>query len=531
MNKVAEGYPLSAFFCIAGEGAYLSPMSLAIGPLSFDPAHRTLKRDGAIVELGQRASDLLLALLEAKGSPVPKATLLDRAWPGTAVEEGNLTVQIANLRRLMGTDANGRDWIITVPRLGYRLVLPDSLTPEPVGNARPVVAALPFENLSGDMDSNYFADGVVADILAALTRFGKLAVVSRSSSFAYKGRSGDSRTVAAELGAGYLLEGSVRRSGSRLRITAQLVEGRTGVTLWTERFDGDLEDVFDFQDRITERVATIVAPAIEATELEQSRQKRPESILTYDILLRAKAFIDDETEPGNRSAHRLLADALDQEPHNPLILGHMVWALEHRCAMGWPPIRPDDVQRCVEYARRGIGHAGGDARVMAQCAIALIQPGRDYDGGMAVIEQAAKVNPNDLYVLQVSGVMNVHCGDLDRAMQYFERAMRLGLPDSSIRFACTGIAHVQILRGTYTQAVEYAARSLALNDRYDATYWMLVAGYAHLGKVDTARDWLAALLAIAPDVRLSRIVASQPARFPERFAPIVDGLRLAGFPE
>jgi tetratricopeptide (TPR) repeat protein len=150
---------------------------------------------------------------------------------------------------------------------------------------------------------------------------------------------------------------------------------------------------------------------------------------------------------------------------------------------------------------------------------------------MAVIEQAAKVNPNDLYVLQVSGVMHVHCGDLDRAVQFFERALRLGLPDSSIRFACTGIAHVQILRGNYAQAVEYAARSLALNDRFDATYWMLIAGYAHLGHVGKARDWLAALLAIAPDVRLSRIIASQSSRFPERFMPIVDGLRLAGFPE
>jgi TolB-like protein len=503
----------------------------AIGPLLFDPSQRTLSRGGVVVELGQKAADLLLALLDAKGAPVPKADLLDRVWQGAVVEEGNLTVQIANLRKQMGSDANGRDWIITVPRVGYRLVVPDTPAPRPVGNARPVVAALPFENLSGDPDSDYFADGVVADILTALTRFGKLAVVSRSTSFVYKGRSNDSRTVAAELGAGYLLEGSVRRSGARLRITAQLVEGATGVSLWTERFDGDLEEVFDFQDRITERVATIVAPAIEASELAQSRQSRPESILTYDILLRAKAFIDDETEAGNRAAHDLLEKALQQEPHNPLILGHMAWALEHRCAMGWPLIYQDDVQRCVDYARRGIHHAAGDARVMAQCAMALIQPGRDFEAGMAVIEQAARVNPNDLYVLQVAGVMNVHCGDLDTALNYFDRALRLGLSDSTIRFALTGSAHVHILRGDHALALSFASRSLALNDRFDATYWMLIAGHAHLGQIDKARDWLRALLAIAPDVSLSRIVAAQSSRYPERLAPIVDGLRLAGFPE
>jgi TolB-like protein len=503
----------------------------AIGPLLFDPEQRTLTRGGSVLELGQRAADLLLALLEAKSAPVTKADLLDRVWPGAVVEEGNLTVQIANLRKQLGTDANGRDWIITVPRLGYRLVVPDSPAPRPVVNARPIVAALPFENLSGDPDSDYFADGVVADILTALTRFGKLAVVSRSSSFVYKGRSNDSRTIAAALGAGYLLEGSVRRSGPRLRITAQLVEGATGVTLWTERFDGDLEEVFDFQDRITERVATIVAPAIEATELAQSRQTRPESILTYDILLRAKAFIDDETEPGNRAAHELLEKALQQEPHNPLILGHLVWALEHRCAMGWPLIHPDDVQRCVDYARRGIHQAAGDARIMAHCAIALIQPGRDYDAGKAVIEQAARINPNDLHVLQVSGVMNLHCGDLDTALQFFDRALRLGLPDSSIRFALTGTAHVHILRGNHALALDFASRSLALNDRFDATYWMLIAGHAWLGQIDMARDWLSRLLTIAPDISLSRIVRSQSSRYPERFAPIAEGLRLAGFPE
>lgn len=150
-------------------------MSHTIGPLSFDPVQRTLSRAGVVADLGQKAADLLLTLLEAKGAPVTKADLMDRVWPGTVVEEGNLTVQIANLRKQLGTDANGRDWIITVPRVGYRLVVPDPPAARPVGNARPVIAMLPFDNLSGDSDSDYFADGVVAYILSALTRFGKLA--------------------------------------------------------------------------------------------------------------------------------------------------------------------------------------------------------------------------------------------------------------------------------------------------------------------------------------------------------------------
>ncbi len=509
----------------------MSQPPLTFGPFTFYPDRRALSCDGKTTELGQRACALLQSLLKAEGRPVSKAELIESGWSGVAVEEGNLTVQIAGLRKLLGPGPGGQEWIVTIPRLGYRLILPQDPSVGDAEIGRPTLAALPFENLSGDADSDYFADGVVADIITALSRFRKLAVVSRNSSFVYKGQTVDARTIAATLGANYLLEGSVRRSGERLRITAQLVEGNSGVTLWTDRFDGDLSDVFDFQDRITETVATLVAPAIEATELAQSRQKRPESISTYDILLRAKAFIEEETETGNMAAHALLAEALVHEPDNALILGQIAWSLEHRCAMGWPLIKPDDVERCVDYARRGIRHAGGDAWVMAQCALALIQPGRDYNGGMAVIEQALQQNPNDLYVLTIAGVMNVHCGDLDTAMKYYEHALRLGQSDPNARFVLTGIAHIQIVRGNFAEALVFATRALAFNDRFDATYWMLIAANAHLGQVSQAQKWLASLLEFAPPVTISRILASQPARYPQRFGPIAEGLRIAGFPE
>lgn len=509
----------------------MSRSNLSFGPLTLDPDRRTLTCGGVVTELGQKACALLVALVEAQGSAVSKAALMQTGWPDMAVEEGNLTVQIAGLRKALGLGPQGQDWIVTVPRVGYRLIVPQAMPPEPEPASRPTIAVLPFQNLSGEAEADYFADGVVADIITALSRFRKLAIVSRNSSFVYKGGAVDSRTVAQALGAGYLLEGSVRRSGERLRITAQLVEGDSGVTLWTNRFDGDLTEVFDFQDRITESVATLVAPAIEATELAQSRQRRPESIATYDIYLRAKSFVDEETEQGNRIAYGLLSQALAAEPNNPLILEQIVWALEHRCTMGWPPLGNDDVERCVDYARRGIRHAGGDARVLAQCALALIQPGRDYAGGMAVIEQATLTNPNELFVLTVAGVMNLHCGDLDLAMQLLHRALRSGLTDPSVRFALTGIAHVHILRGNLEEALDFAARSLAINDRFDATYWMLIAANAHLGREEQAHGWLRELLAFGPDVRLSRILANQPSRYPDRFAAIAAGLRRAGFPE
>ena len=220
---------------------------------------------------------------------------MDAAWPGTAVEESNLSVQIASLRKLLGPSPDGGEWIATIPRVGYRFVAePEAAVPAQTQAARsepviPSLAVLPFQNLSGDPEQDYFADGVVEDIITALSRFKSFAVIARNSRFVYKGRAVDVRQVAKELGVRYVLEGSVRRAGDRLRITAQLVDGVTGAHLWADKFDGAVEDVFDFQDRITESVATVVEPHIQTAEIERSRRERPRSIAAYDIYLQGAA--------------------------------------------------------------------------------------------------------------------------------------------------------------------------------------------------------------------------------------------------
>ena len=255
---------------------------------------------------------------------------------------------------------------------------------------------LPFENLSGDPEQDYFADGVVEDIITALSRFKSFAVIARNSSFVYKGRAVDVRQVAEELGVRYVLEGSVRRAGDRLRISAQLVEAATGANLWAEKFEGALEEVFDFQDRITESVATVVEPHIQTAEIERSRRERPRSIAAYDIYLQGLPKLYSETEELNRDAYALFTEALALEPDNAIVLAHAAWALGHRTHMGWSPIGADDEQKCVELSRRGLDHAAGDAMVMAQCAMALIHTAKDYDWGMAVIQSAVEANPNSL---------------------------------------------------------------------------------------------------------------------------------------
>ena len=395
---------------------------------------------------------------------------------------------------------------------------------------KPSLAILPFQNMSGDADQEYFADGMVEDIVTALSRFKSFAVVARNSSSVYKDRAVDVRNAARELGVRYILEGSVRRVGERLRITAQLVEGTTGAHLWADRFDGSLEDVFDFQDRITESVAIVVEPQIQTAEIERSRRERPGSIAAYDINLLALNTIWAVTAKDNAEIYARLTAALALEPDNALLLAHAASALDQRIATGWPPLGPDDRQKCAELARRGLHHAAGDASVMSHCGLSLLQGARDYDWGMAILQSAAKANPNNLVVVMRAGVGHLHCGDIAEALVYFHRANRLSPGDPLAHASLTGIAHAQMVLGDYGEALSWAARSLALNTDYDPTLWILIAANAHLGRMDEAHHFLEQLGRVAPGVTVARIKAGQPAKDPSRMAAILDGLRMAGLP-
>lgn len=256
---------------------------MTFGTFEFDPAGPTLRRAGGQLKVGRRALALLAALTEAGGKVVAKPELMDRAWPGLFVEEANLSVQISQLRRVLGARSDGADWIVTVPGLGYRFA-PDA-PPLPINSDRPRLVVLPFDHLDGDAGAGYFADGVVTDLIAALTRFHGIGVVSRSVAFTYRGRGLDSRQVARELGVSYVLEGAFRRSSDRLRVTTQLVDGITGDQIWADRFEGSLDDVFAVQDAIVESVAVRVEPSVHASELTRSRRERPTSLEGYDIFL------------------------------------------------------------------------------------------------------------------------------------------------------------------------------------------------------------------------------------------------------
>ncbi|MDK1482784.1 transcriptional regulator, partial [Sinorhizobium sp. 6-117] len=327
-----------------------------------------------------------------------------------------------------------------------------------------------------------------------------------------------------------VLEGSIRRSSNRLRIAAQFVDGGSGAHLWAETFDGELDDVFEFQDRITESVATLIEPHIQTAEIERSRRERPGSVAAYDIYLQALAKISTETEKDNAEAYALLRKGLEQDPDNALLLAHAAWALEHRHTMGWPPLGPDDVAECSALARRGLEQAAGDAMVMAHCGVALLQTARDYDWGVAVLQSAAEANPNNLMVVVRAGIGHLHCGSLDQALAHFQRANRLTPGDRGAHFSLCGIAYVEMMRRNYPEALAWAARAHAGNPNFDPTLWALIAANAHLGRMEAAHRYLDELRKIAPGITIARIRAGQPAK-DARITPVFEGLSIAGLEE
>ena len=502
---------------------------LHFGPFTLDPARGRLTRDGTDLPLGQRAVSLLHALAEAGGEVVSKADLIDRAWPGLAVEEGNLTVQIAALRKVLARDGARGDVIVTVPRRGYRLVVAEEgdAAPETVA---PSLAVLPFRT-QGQADDGYFADGVAEDIITALSRFRSFAVIARNSSFAYRGAEAELPRVAADLGVRYVLTGSLRRGGDRLRITAELADAIAGTVLWSDRFEGAADEVFAFQDRISETAVAIAAPQIEAAELARSRRERATSLAAYDVLLRARPLIAGETMAGNAKAHSMLVAALKQEPENPQLLAHAAWVLEHRLTMGWPAFDPDDRARCADYARLGLKVAGGDAVVIAHCGMSLLHGAKEYRLGLAAIRQALALNPNHMTVVSVAGAALVHVGSIDEAIACATRATRLSPRDPLAHIPLCTLAHAHMARRDFAAAYDFAAESQNAQPSFDPGLWMLIAAAAQLGRIDEARRHAARLMVSVPGVTIERLRSAQPEFDPDRMAPIWEGLSKAGVPQ
>jgi TolB-like protein/Flp pilus assembly protein TadD len=494
---------------------------------------RELLRDGAPVAIGQRALMVLDGLVGAEGGVVTKAELMARAWPGVIVEEGNLTVQVATLRKELGTRPDGQDWIVTIPRIGYRFAGLDPARPAPAApvltgeSGKPRLAVLPFANLSGDQSRDYFADGVVEDLITALSRFKSFAVTSRNSTFAYKGKAMDVRQVARELDVRYLLEGSVRLVGDRVRVTTQLVHAQSGTHNWAQSFDGELGQIFEFQDRITEAVVGLVEPQIRKAEIERARRQWPADPQAYDYFLRALPFFYSRDPQGYRTALEYLEQAIALEPDYAAALAYASWADARRGTVSLKMLTDDESVRCLEYARRALLYGEDDPVVLAICAHTLLAIGHLPAEGLAAARRALDANPNNVSVQILAGICNMLAGDLDQAEACGRRAFQLspGAPEAYEGLAITGFS--LFLKGEDAAAVEWLEKSRSAFVDWPPTMWMLTAAYAHLGRMDDAARTLRRLLELAPYTTLEGIGTIR-ARGDARLDRLLDGLRMAG---
>ena len=394
---------------------------------------------------------------------------------------------------------------------------------------KPSIAVLPFQNMSGEAEQDYFADGMVEDIITALSRFHWLFVIARTSTLAYKGKAVDIKQVGRELGVRYVLEGSVRKSADRVRITGQLIEATTGTHIWAERFEGPLRDIFDLQDRMTENVVGAIAPALEQAEIKRIRTKPTEHLDAYDYYLRATALIYRSNDRDNDEALRLLYKAIDIDPEFA-----SAYALAAYCyflrKFNIRIENPDhEFAEARRLADRALELGKDDAFVLCWVGFSLGALFGDLDEAAALLDRSLELNPNAARTWNLSGWARVALGEPEFAIEHLARAMRLSPLDPGFHLMQSATAFAHFFAGRYDDASLWAERALRRQPELGAL-GVLAASCALAGNLDKAHRAIAQILKIDPRRRLSTLGERTVFR-PDLLAKFVEALRTAGMPE
>ncbi|MEO8713971.1 MAG: adenylate/guanylate cyclase domain-containing protein [Acetobacteraceae bacterium] len=418
----------------------------------------------------------------------------------------------------------------------YRVRLEPAERPALALPDKPSIAVLPFLNMSGDAEQEYFADGMVEEIITALSRVRWFFVIARNSSFAYKGKSPDVRQVARELGVRYVLEGSVRKAGGRIRITGQLVDALTGAHIWADRFDGTLDDVFDLQDRVTASVVAAVEPKLRSAEIERAQRKPPGSLQAYDLLLRAQLHRNSHTQEGMEEAIRLLRQATEIDPLYALAFAYMAhceWWIGSQSLMARTRTAGREAVRLVKIAME---HGADDPEVLWLAALMVGLPGGDLSAGIALTEKSISLNANSAAAFQMAGVLHAYAGDTETAIAHLERAVRLN-PLDQRTFANFGFALAHFVAGRYEGVLDWTEKALRESQHYAPALRYRAASLGLLGRTVEGRQVAQTLLAVIPDLTVSRARAyievdlNNVFKTPGVVDLFCEGLRRAGLPE
>ncbi|MGE7957504.1 winged helix-turn-helix domain-containing tetratricopeptide repeat protein [Pseudomonas sp. NPDC089530] len=521
-------------------------MLLMFADCVLDLDRRELLRASRVVATAPQVFDLLAYLAQHREHVVSRDELIAAIWTGRIVSESTLASHINAVRKAVGDNGQQQSVIRTVARKGFRFVAevksPDAAGSEPVPAlptatgapalpAKPSIAVLPFVNLSGDEEQDYLADGVVGDIIAALSQYRWLFVVARNSSFTYKARTVDVKQVGRELGVRYVLEGSWRNARNRVRITAQLIDASTGAHHWAGRFEGVLGDIFELQDQITESVVGAIAPELERAEIERARHKPTESLDAYDYYLRAMAKLHQGTRDTIDQALPLFHQAIAFDADFASAYAMAAWCHCWRKVNHWMSDGPQETAEGVRLARRAVELDKGDAVALTRSGHALGHLAGDLEGGIALLDKALVLNPNLAAAWFLGAFLRLWHGETDAAIDYFARAMRLSPLDPELYRMQAGMAAAHLFLGRIDMATSWAEKATRELPSFLLAAAVLAASHGLAGRQAQAQQAMAHLQQLDPTLRLATLCDWLPIHRPEDLAQLVDGLRRAGLPE
>jgi len=396
---------------------------------------------------------------------------------------------------------------------------------------KPSIAVLPFQNMSGDPEQEYFADGMVEDIITALSHFRNLFVIARNSSFTYKGRSVDVKQVGRELGVRYVLEGSVRKAAGKVRITGQLIDAATGAHLWADRFDGSIDDIFELQDQVTSSVVNAIAPKLEQAEIERVKRKPTENLDAYDHFLRGMSVLNQWTRESNREATESFCKAIELDPNFASAYGMAAWCYVWRKANGWMNDRDVEIGEATRLAKRAVELGRDDAVALSRAGHVIAYVVGDLDSATPAIERALLLNPNLASAWNFAGWTQVLRGEPEAAIEYLARSMRLSPLDQLGYSAKGSTAHAHFFLGADEDASAWADKAVQENPNYLIVNCIAAASHAFAGHQEKAVQAVSRMLQIDPSLHISKIKELFPLRRPNDLAKYEEGLRKAGLPD
>jgi TolB-like protein/Flp pilus assembly protein TadD len=486
-------------------------MQFLFGDHVLDVDRRELRRGSEAVAVGPQVLDLLVYLLENRDRVVSKDNLIDSVWGGRIVSESTLTSRINAARTAVGDSGEQQRLIKTLPRKGFRFVgevlerrelaatETDGLTTVQGPNhpmappsvdidiyRRPALAVLPFANISGDSEQDYFADGLTEDIITALSRCRAFPVISRHSTFAYKGKSPDIREVGKALGARYVVQGSVRKAGNRVRVTAQFINAETGHHIWAERYDRQLDDIFALQDEITARIAAIIEPAIAGAEQKQLAARPPRELSAWDLCIQGQYLIYESTKDSNQRAREKFKQAVEIDPGYARAWSGLAYTHMHDLRLGYAESRDGARRNALEAARRAVELDDTDADAHAFLGRALNISGQT-ENALEALRHALDLNPQNPSAIMSIGVIHAfQKDDPEGGIRWLEKLLEVSPLDPRIFIIKTHLAVANICAGKYERAAELARDATRQRADYLESHAGLAAALGYLGRASDA---------------------------------------------